>query len=108
MRCEKPTSLISILSTDHGRRRREQRDIDKRDLQKALKHGTCESCWGNRWKLEYDGIIFIVDNDKRREITAYPSPLAMASIERKEGIDHERVKEIIQAKPELCHTPLCW
>ena len=48
------TSLITILSSAHGQLRREQRDIDKRDLQRALKYGTRESAWGQRWKVEYD------------------------------------------------------
>jgi hypothetical protein len=42
------TSLITILSSDHGRLRREQRDIRKRDLQKAKKHGKIEVSSGSR------------------------------------------------------------
>lgn len=64
------TSLITILSSTHGRLRREQRDISKRDLQRAMRYGTMERCWGQRWKVEYDGIIFITDSSRRREITA--------------------------------------
>lgn len=66
---QQQTSLITILSSDHGRLRREQGDIDKRDLQKAIKYGTHQQCYGNRWKIEYDGIIFIATESKQQEVT---------------------------------------
>ena len=75
------TSLITILSSDHGRLRREQRDIKKRDLKKALKYGKYEKTWGTRWKVEYDGIVFITDNNRRKEVTCYPAPLSLAPID---------------------------
>ena len=98
------TSLISILSSEHGKLRREQRDIDKRDLQKALKHGTRVRTWGNRWKVEYDGIIFITDNTMRREITAFPSPLANAPVLQDDIDSHDKAKAIITSKPGLSVT----
>lgn len=102
------TSLITILSSAHGRLRREQRDIDKRDLQKALKYGTVEKCWNKRWKVEYDGIVFIVTQDKKREVTAYPSPLAFAPVEDKDFKAHTDAKKVVDLKPELAvsHTIL--
>ena len=98
------TSLITILSSEHGRLRREQRDIDKRDLQKALKHGIRSRTWGNRWKIEYDGIIFITDNTLRREITAFPSPLANAPVIQEDIESHEKAKAVITSKPDLSVT----
>ena len=102
------SSLISILSTEHGRLRREQRDIRKRDLCKALKHGTRERSWGNRWKIEYDGIIFIVNNEMTHEVTAFPSPLALAPVETKDRILQNRTRDLLNLKPQLCtsHTVL--
>jgi Mg-chelatase subunit ChlD len=102
------TSLITILSCEHGRMRREQRDIDKRDLQKALKHGSRHLSYEKRWKIEYDGIIFITDPNLRREITAYPSPLAFAEIDYDARESHDKAKDLIGIKPELCvsHTVL--
>jgi hypothetical protein len=99
---QQQTSLISILSTDHGRMRREERDINKRDLQKALKFGTRERSWGSRWKIEYDGIIFIADNSLRQEVTCYPSPLAFADIDEDAHTAHSKAKSVIDQKPELC------
>jgi hypothetical protein len=98
------TSLISILSSDHGRMRREQRDISKRDLQKALKYGIPERTWGYRWKIEYDGIIFIADNARRKEVTAYPAPLKLADVDQAAMEAHDLAKQLIELKPELCVT----
>jgi len=36
------TSLVTVLSSAHGRQRREERDITKLDLQAAVKYGTKE------------------------------------------------------------------
>jgi Alpha-kinase family/von Willebrand factor type A domain len=102
------SNLVSILSTEHGRLRREQRDISKRDLQKALAHAVPERAWGRRWKLEFDDTIFIVDNAMSREVTAYPSPLKTAPVDLQVQQDHEKAKTILQQKPERCksHTVL--
>ena len=88
--------------------RREERDIDKRDLQKALKCGSRQLCFGQRWKIEHDGIIFIADPNLRREITAYPSPLTFAETDSNAHDSHTKAKELIGIKPELCvsHTVL--
>jgi hypothetical protein len=101
---QQQTSLISILSCDHGRMRREQRDISKRDLQKALKYGTPKRSWGRRWKIEYDGIIFIADDARHREITAYPAPLKFVDVDQAAMKAHEMAKQLIELKPELCVT----
>lgn len=100
--------LISILSTEHGRLRREERDIDKRDLQKALKYGTRERNFKGRWKIEHDGVIFIVNESMTYEVTAFPSPLALASVDIKDTIEHDRTRHLLLLKPELCtsHTIL--
>ena len=102
------SGLISILSTDHGRLRREQRDINKRDLLKALRYGSQERTWGQRWKIEYDGIIFIVNNSLTQEVTAFPSPLALAPVDTKDRIAQKRTQDLFMIKPELCtsHTVL--
>jgi hypothetical protein len=98
---DKRTSLISILSTEHGRLTREQRDVDKRDLQKALNYGIVSTTWGNRWRIEHDGIIFITDQTMTQEVTAFPSPLAFAPIGTKLQSEHDKAVEVLQHKPEL-------
>jgi Alpha-kinase family/von Willebrand factor type A domain len=110
------TSLISILSCEHGRLRRIQRDISKRDLQKALKHGSRtiqqftdqrgkKQC---RLKIEYEDIVFITDALGQKEITSFPSPLSPVDVLLKDRIAHEKAIRVIDAKPELCasHTVL--
>lgn len=98
---DKDTSLITILSSHHGQLRREQRDIDKRDLQRALKHGTRRRVWGQRWQVEFDGITFITDERMRREITAFPSPLPKMSIEFDVNEQNDKAKRLFEKKPEL-------
>lgn len=98
------TSLITILSSEHGRLRREQRDIEKRDLQKALKYGKRETAWNNRWKITHDGVIFITDSNQIREITAFPAPLSFVEVSAKDKEDHAKAKLIIERKPHLCRS----
>jgi Alpha-kinase family/von Willebrand factor type A domain len=102
------TSLVSIISCSHGRLRREQRDISKRDLQAAILHGTKSLVWDKRWKFEYDGIIFITDEAMNREITSYPAPLIMAEIDAPTYLKHQQAKQVVDLKPEICtsHTVL--
>jgi hypothetical protein len=98
----KNTSLITILSSTHGRLRREQRDIDKRDLQRALKYGRFQRNKNNdRWLIEYDGIIFVTDRDMRRERTAYPAPLPMAEVDSLALEENNTTKFLLEQKPEL-------
>lgn len=72
-----PTSAISLLSCAHGRQRRAERQIDRRDLQSALKYGEREPGRTDsrsglpRWKVTYDGVVYICDHSLRREITSY-------------------------------------
>ena len=101
---EKQTSLITVLSSEHGQMRRQQRDISMRDLQKALKHGTRTRTWGDRWKIEYDGIVFITDATQRCEITSYPAPLAEAPLDLAQRQDHEKARHVLLHKPEMSST----
>ena len=97
----KNTSLITSLSSEHGRLRREQRDIDKRDLQRALKYGRRERAWGERWLVEYDGITYITDSTMRQEVTAYPSPLPYVPVDLDIESRHDKAKSLLRQKPEL-------
>jgi Mg-chelatase subunit ChlD len=102
------SSMISVLSTEHGRLRREQRDIRKRDVAKAIRYGTRERAWGRRWKIEHDNITFIVNEFMTEEVTAYPSPLALAPIDTRDRVSHNLANVVLTRKPELCtsHTVL--
>ena len=94
----------------HGRLRREQRDIDKRDLQRALKYGTYIMKRGHhRWTVEYDGITFISDQTMTREITAFPSPLPDVDVDFKAMEANEKMKLCLNRNlTSLLRTQLLW
>jgi len=70
-----PTEDFTVLSSLHGRKRRKQRDISKRDLQVAVKYGTktpASTINGKlRWKYTHNNISYITDETSRVEITAW-------------------------------------
>ena len=73
------TSLVTVLSSAHGRQRREERDITKRDLKAAVKYGTKEATPGQGrnlglvcWKYTFAGVVYITDIESKVEITSWP------------------------------------
>ena len=72
------TSLVTVLSSAHGRQRREERDITKLDLQAAVKYGKKEPAphpqgqSTDRLKYTFAGIVYITDSESRVEITSWP------------------------------------
>ena len=73
---ERDTALSTLLSGTHGRDRREERGIEKIDLQRARRYGMKEADpQGNpdRAKYTYGGIVFIYDAVRRREVTSFPA-----------------------------------
>ena len=94
-----PTSAVTFVETEHGRLRRRQRGIDKKDLQAAKKYGTKRS---GRPRPNGDGsaiyefkdIVYIVNEVTGEEVTSYAKPLKLDpvpvdSVMRKE---HERAR----------------
>jgi hypothetical protein len=60
----------------HGRKRRKQRGISRRDLQAAVKHGTKTPCHPGpdgrpRGKFTHNNVVYITDQTCRQEITAW-------------------------------------
>jgi Alpha-kinase family/von Willebrand factor type A domain len=79
------SSVISCIETEHARLRRKQRNIDKKDLQAALKYGTCErSSWhSSRYKYTYNHIVYIVEASyvgSPLEVTCYAEPLILEPV----------------------------
>lgn len=69
----------TILSSIHGRQRRQEREIAKRSLRSCVKHGKKEpagrdSAGGQRWKYTFSGVVFITDASSTREITSWLLP----------------------------------
>jgi hypothetical protein len=99
-----PTDNITVLSSSHGRKRRKQRAIHKRDLKKAVKYGTREP--GNpgpdgrpRIKWSYDGVVYITDETGRQEITAWNSASLLPIAEMPEDDGHHMQTHLISTRP---------
>ena len=50
------TSMVTFVETEHGRTRRHQRGISKRDLQKAKKHGSEYLLYGKDALIIHNGL----------------------------------------------------
>jgi hypothetical protein len=66
------TSLVTILSSAHGKQRRSERLINKHNLQAAVKYGVKEEAWNQRngvmqlrYKYTFAGVVFITDSESR-------------------------------------------
>ena len=72
------TDLVTVLSSAHGRQRRSERLISKRDLQAAVKYGERAPSYTDkgelRWMYTFRGIVYITDETSRHEITSWPLP----------------------------------
>jgi hypothetical protein len=104
-----PTSSIPFMESEHGRLRRAQRGIDKKDLQRAIKYGDRVGAHprpnGDQTaKYTYRNITYIVNEVTGQEITAYAKPLELdcVPISRQMEIDHE------EAEKQLQEDLNCW
>jgi hypothetical protein len=68
------TQYTPLESGVHGRERREERNIEKIDLQRAKRYGMKEPARFGRTKYTYGGIVFIYDPVENREVTSFESP----------------------------------
>ena len=60
------TEDITLISHDHGRDRRIERTIDKKELQAAIKYGIKTSAnpgrdGSQRWRYTYNNVVYITD-----------------------------------------------
>eukprot|EP00729_Bicosta_minor_P014464 gene14464-8011_t len=106
------TSKVTLLSTAHGKARRELRDISKTDLRNAVKHGRREPGYPRRstgeptWKYTFANTVYITDATSRNEITSYKESIAIekAVITSKDAARHRRAKAQLASNPSLCAT----
>ena len=106
----KLTAELSLLSTSHGRARRELRDISKHDLQTAMKYGVKTK--GNfikgeqRWKFEFGNTIFITDEHCTKEITCYKKAIQIerANITQTMLENHYEAVRVLKEDPHLVRT----
>ena len=100
-----PTSLVPFIETEHGRLRRRQRGIDKKDLQAAMKHGekTISSIRrpnGDRVAIyKYKHIVYIVNDKTGEEVTCYALPLDLERVPLKPSdlTAHQEAERTLQA-----------
>ena len=70
------TDDVSIISHTHGRERRAERSIQRRELQAAIKHGRRERAnpgrdGSTRWRFTHNGVVYITDESGRHEVTSW-------------------------------------
>eukprot|EP00957_Ditylum_brightwellii_P068514 5201170-Ditylum_brightwellii.AAC.1 len=80
-----PTSAVSFIESSHGRVRREQRGIGKKDLTEAKKYGKCTPGVPYKngvptSKYTYNGIVYITNDLTGQEITSYALPVELKPV----------------------------
>lgn len=106
------TSEMTILSSLHGKARRELREIDVLDLQSAVKYGiksrgrNCPKTGLPRWKYVYGNIVYITDHTSTREVTSYKEAIEIqqATITPEIRERHRQDSLTLQQDPHLCAT----
>jgi Mg-chelatase subunit ChlD len=107
-----PTSQVTFIEAAHGRLRRQQRGIDKRDLQRAKKYGTRRR-GRNRPNGDptsvytYNDITYIVNDKTGEEVTCYATPIAVSPVPISSEL-HDAHTRALARPPEtwLSHTVL--
>ena len=81
------TTAVTVLSSDHGRMRRAERLIAKRDLQAAKKNAVPEESFNQRGELRlkytFADVVYITDATGTREITSWAVPGAGLDVQMK-------------------------
>ena len=97
-----------IESCVHGRERREQRDIDKYDLEYCVKYGTREPGFRDpktgapRWKYTFAGVTFVTDETSTKEVTSWAEELPLLPRKRLEARSQDQYEEM---KRRLANVP---
>jgi hypothetical protein len=70
------TSNVELISHAHGRQRRAERNIQRKELQAAIKHGEKEVAnpgrdGSKRWRYTHKGVVYITDETSRHEVTSW-------------------------------------
>jgi Mg-chelatase subunit ChlD len=104
--CAVPTSAVTFLETEHGRLRRKQRGIDKKDLQSARKHGTRVAGYRRPQNGDptgiytYKGISYVVNERTGEEVTSYTVPLELECIPVTEKMQKEYDDAVVKIKAD--------
>ena len=77
------TEEITVLSTAHGRARRQLREISEIDLQAAVKYGVKARANRDpktkllRWMYTFGHVVYITDHTSKQEVTCYTQPITI-------------------------------
>ena len=66
------TAASTLISGVHDRQRREERGIEKIDLQRARRYGMKEDARHGMFKYTYGGVVFIYNPKTKTAVTSYP------------------------------------
>lgn len=86
-----PTSAITFVETVHGRLRREQRAIGKKDLQAAVKYGTRTAGVARKngdttSVYTHNNIVYITNDATGEEVTSYALPIVLDKVKITDAI----------------------
>jgi hypothetical protein len=99
-----PTSAVTFIETAHGRLRRQQRGIDKKDLQLARKYGTRRPTYPRKngdptSVYTYRGITYVVNDVTGDEVTSWAEPIPLEPVPMKvQRTAEERAAHELQMK----------
>ena len=104
------SSQLSLLSSTHGRARRQLRDISKQTLRDCVKYGVKtrgRTVRGEtRWRFQFGNTVFITDATCTQEITSYKLAVSIepASISQEMRDAHTEVSRTLRNNFSLCTT----
>lgn len=107
------TSAVTINSHTHGRERRTERGIEKRELQKAVKEGVKEPAnpgrtGDKRWRFTHNGVVYITDDSCKHEITSWRLDDGSINLAAADGVGGAHVVLVVDhsgsmRKPDVEH-----
>jgi len=104
------SSQLSLLSSTHGRARRQLRDISKQTLRDCVRYGVKtrgRTVRGEtRWKFQFGNTVFITDATCTQEITSYKLAVSIepATISQEMTDAHTEVSRTLRDNFSLCTT----
>ncbi|KAL3760867.1 hypothetical protein ACHAWU_009468 [Discostella pseudostelligera] len=102
------TEELTLLSTLHGRARRQLRDITKQDTKTVVKYGNKTPAkivnGEQRWMFEYENTVVITDQFCAKEITSYKKAIQIepANITQAMLDNHAEAVRVLNDDPHQC------
>lgn len=105
------TKQPTLISSIHGRDRRNLRNIEKHSLKDAVKYGKREKGAHGNLKFTFKNIVYITDPTGRYEVTSWVLPLVISPIDlpEQEYQNHKKLKSQLRDNPDKCssHSVIC-